>query len=117
MPQGIIFSLSFQLVHLVSLLGYEVACVDIYLDKELFPKELWSTLEGEDGEEARKHINRAAERKSLILSGMQIDPSAKTRVMLEKITSVVGEDGEEMEDEAVVEDGKYHARYVIALLT
>jgi DNA-directed RNA polymerase III subunit RPC7 len=31
-------------------------------DKNLFPKELWSTLEGEEGEEARRTINKGVKK-------------------------------------------------------
>ncbi|RDL31385.1 uncharacterized protein BP5553_09594 [Venustampulla echinocandica] len=71
--------------------------------KELFPKELWSTLDGAEGEEVRTSINRAMQKKALILGSMK-DPSEKTKAVLEKIFSVAGDgdDIEEAEDE--VED-------------
>ncbi|KAE8443554.1 hypothetical protein EG329_001716 [Mollisiaceae sp. DMI_Dod_QoI] len=76
-------------------------------DKSLFPKELWSTLEGEEGEEVRNHINRSIQRKAAFLSGTNgKDASEKVKLVLEKIHNVTGDDDneeldEEMQDEEV----------------
>lgn len=43
----------------------------IKFDKRMFPEELWSTLEGNDGEQVKKHIARAMEKKKTLLNGMQ----------------------------------------------
>ncbi|KAF4627469.1 hypothetical protein G7Y89_g10683 [Cudoniella acicularis] len=76
-------------------------------NKELFPKELWSTLEGDEGEDVRKHINRAMQKKALILGSMKDkDASEKTKAVLEKILSVAGDgdDAEEGEEDAEDEE-------------
>lgn len=66
-------------------------------DKSLFPEELWSTLEGTEGQEVRNHINRAMARKAALLDGK--DTSLKTRLVLEKIHNVTGDDDNEELDE------------------
>ncbi|KUJ14509.1 uncharacterized protein LY89DRAFT_621013 [Mollisia scopiformis] len=97
-------------------------------NKTLFPEELWSTLEGEEGQEVRNHLNRAMERKEAMLASMKAaengagsgagngadngadkgagaDASAKTKILLEKIHKVAGdEDNEELEEEQDAED-------------
>lgn len=45
-------------------------------DKELFPKELWPTLEGKDGEAVRAGVNRAIKKKAALLA----DPDFPTRL-------------------------------------
>jgi DNA-directed RNA polymerase III subunit RPC7 len=74
-------------------------------DKDLFPKELWSTLEGEEGEDVRKSINRAIQKKSLTLGSMN-DPKEKSKAALDKIFAAAG-DGDDIEDaeEEVEDDG------------
>jgi hypothetical protein len=62
-------------------------------DKELFPKELWQTLEGEEGEKVRKSINGAMRRKAAMM-GIKVD---KTKA-LEDILAEIGEDVEEEVD-------------------
>ena len=76
-------------------------------NKELFPKELWPVLEGEAGEEVRKHVNRIAEKKALMLSGTGTKNSEeKTRIILEKIKNATGaeDDAELEEDEEPAEE-------------
>lgn len=74
-------------------------------NKELFPQELWEVLEGDAGEEVKNHINRIAEKKSLMLSNAK-DSEEKTRIILEKIKTATGdkEDDAEMEDEEPAEE-------------
>ena len=74
-------------------------------DKSLFPKELWSVLEGESGEEVRKHINRSAVKKAAFMGTATKDSAEKTRIILEKIKDVGLEDDAEMaEDDEPVEE-------------
>ncbi|CZR65643.1 related to RPC31 DNA-directed RNA polymerase III, 31 KD subunit [Phialocephala subalpina] len=68
-------------------------------DKSLFPEELWSTLEGTEGQEVRNHINRAMQRKAALLNGKDKDTSLKTRSVLEKIHNAIGDDDNEELDE------------------
>jgi DNA-directed RNA polymerase III subunit RPC7 len=77
------------------------------LDKELFPKELWSTISGEEAEEGRKVIKR----KSLLLSGNQLSnltPEQRRQALADKLKDVVDDDEADNEtvrdeDEAEVE--------------
>jgi len=77
-------------------------------NKELFPKELWSTLEGTEGNEVHNHINRIIQKKSLILSNTTPNPSSnkstshKTLTILEKIKNAT--EDEEAEGEAELEE-------------
>jgi DNA-directed RNA polymerase III subunit RPC7 len=76
-------------------------------NKELFPKELWDVLDGESGEEVKKHINRIAEKKSLMMSDSKSKGTEeKTRIVLEKIKNATGgeEDGELDEEEENAEE-------------
>jgi DNA-directed RNA polymerase III subunit RPC7 len=70
-------------------------------NKELFPKELWDVLDGDAGEEVKKHINRIAEKKSLMLSDSKSKGTEeKTRIILEKIKNATGgEDDADMEED------------------
>jgi len=73
------------------------------LDKSMFPKELWGTLEGDRGEKLKAHIGRAMDKKAKMMDGITKtaqrqsdgDSTEKTRVLLEKLDSVGGEDVEE----------------------
>ncbi|KAL3420066.1 hypothetical protein PVAG01_08565 [Phlyctema vagabunda] len=80
-------------------------------NKELFPKELWSTLEGEEGDEVRAHINRAAKKKALILSGAtdaeSADKASKLLEKIQKATENEDEDAEGAEEEVIEEDYDY----------
>ncbi|RDW77235.1 hypothetical protein BP6252_05288 [Coleophoma cylindrospora] len=81
-------------------------------NKEFFPKELWDTLEGEEGDDVKAHINRIAKKKALMLSGQRtdLDPSEKAKALLEKIQNVAeegDEDAEPGEEEAEEEDYDY----------
>lgn len=76
-------------------------------NKDLFPKELWSVLEGDAGENVRKHVNRIAEKKALMLSSTNRNSEEKTRIMLEKIRNATGagdEDAEMEEEEEPAEE-------------
>ncbi len=86
----------------------------------MFPKELWSTLEGEESEEVRNHINRSIQRKAAFLSGTNgKDASEKVKLVLEKIHNVTGDDDNEELDEEMQDEGKisYAESFNIKLLT
>jgi DNA-directed RNA polymerase III subunit RPC7 len=70
-------------------------------NKELFPKELWEVLDGQRGQEVRKHVNRIAEKKAAFMGATTTDKAEKVRVMLEKIEKSVGleDDAETAEDD------------------
>ncbi len=72
----------------------------------MFPKELWPVLEGESGEEARKHINRIIEKRAAIMGGAAQDSDEKTRIILEKIKNATGveEDAELEEEDELAEE-------------
>jgi DNA-directed RNA polymerase III subunit RPC7 len=74
-------------------------------NKSLFPEELWSTLDGESGEEVKKHINRVTEKRSLMMAGGK-GAADKERVILEKINAATGggEDGDVDEDDEPAEE-------------
>lgn len=72
------------------------ASADNRIDKNLFPEELWPALEGEEGDEVRKNINRSMQKKALMLGGAK-DPNEKSN-KLNKILNATGED-EDAEDE------------------
>lgn len=80
-------------------------------DKELFPKELWSALEGDAGEEVKKHIDRANEKKAAFMTAMAKKPADKdkSKIILEKLHSLSAdlEDGEDAEEEQEQEAGAY----------
>jgi hypothetical protein len=87
----------------------------IILDKELFPKELWPALEGEAGEEVRKHLDRAHEKKAAMMGAMKDKdkkPDDRTKIVLEKISSAVpgDEDGEEVDEEQEEDEGMRRQR-------
>lgn len=72
----------------------------VSLDKKMFPKELWGTLDGDEGEEVKQHLNNIMKRKS------RGDPNSKvstdrSTVLLEKIKKVTGED----DDDGKADDG------------
>ncbi|KAH8802760.1 DNA-directed RNA polymerase III, subunit Rpc31 [Xylogone sp. PMI_703] len=78
-------------------------------NKELFPKELWSTLEGEEGDEVRAHVNRIAKKKAALILDMKSqaaapqDSSQRTKTLLEKIKDL-GEDEDATEDAEALEE-------------
>lgn len=82
----------------------------IKLDKSMFPKELWGTLEGEEGEEVKQHLGRIIKKKAESVR----DPKSKTseeraKLLLEKIKTAAPEEdgeaeGEEVDEEAVAEE-------------
>jgi DNA-directed RNA polymerase III subunit Rpc31 len=79
-------------------------------DKELFPKELWPALEGEAGEEVRKHLDRAREKKAAMMGAMKDKdkkPDDRAKIVLEKISSAIpgDEDGEEVDEEQEEDEG------------
>jgi hypothetical protein len=79
------------------------------LDKELFPKELWPTLEGEEGEKVRKSINGAMQKKAAMM-GIKVD---KTKA-LEEILATIGDDVEEdLENEDPNEEGGISCLYIL----
>ncbi|KAI1005688.1 hypothetical protein K3495_g2528 [Podosphaera aphanis] len=67
-------------------------------NNEMFPKELWATLEGEDGTAKRK---RTTEKKTLILGSMDPNEGDRAKAMLEKLQSL-NEDA----DDAMQEPGE-----------
>ena len=74
----------------------------------LFPKELWSTLEGKEGDDVKKNINRAMEKKARMLGLGDKDADVRTRAMLEKIHTLGGDDDAEEQDEEVNdEEGQF----------
>jgi DNA-directed RNA polymerase III subunit RPC7 len=78
-------------------------------NKEFFPKELWATLDGEDGQKTRKSLGIAA-KKSLILGGSSDDSEERSRILLEKIKNVAGAEDDmevEEEEEAIEEEEDY----------
>ncbi len=80
----------------------------MYIGKELFPEELWSTLEGEEGNELRKHINGSMQKKAALLRALNNqDPNYKTQALLQKIHSLTGdEDGDEADEEIMDEEDR-----------
>lgn len=75
-------------------------------DKNLFPKELWSTLEGEEGRAVRNTVNKGMKRKADILNASTQEKGGLNK--FEKIKDVfetddAGAEGEREEDE---EDGQ-----------
>ncbi|PMD46891.1 hypothetical protein L207DRAFT_551781 [Hyaloscypha variabilis F] len=70
-------------------------------NKELFPKELWPALEGEAGNQVRKHLDRANEKKAAMMAGVKDKkPDDKHARVLEKLFSVpVDEDAEEVDED------------------
>ena len=81
------------------------------VDKELFPKELWPTLEGEEGDKVRKSINDAMQKKAAML-GIKVDKN-KTQ-NLETILAAMGEDDEEdAEEENPEDEGRPHYTYLL----
>jgi len=71
-------------------------------DKELFPKELWDTLDGTEGKKTKQHINRIDQKKAALLSGN--DPSAKAKALLQKIHEIAGDDDADEADPEVAEE-------------
>lgn len=81
----------------------------------MFPRELWSTLEGDEGEEVRKDINRAIKKKHDRMSDMKaaaaVPEAGKTKeerqkLMLELVEKIAkdAEAEEEVEAEGEPED-------------
>ncbi|KAG0650441.1 hypothetical protein D0Z07_3154 [Hyphodiscus hymeniophilus] len=70
-------------------------------EKSLFPKELWATLEGDSGEEVRKHVNRIAEKKASMMNMTPGEKAERERILLEKIHKATGggKDDAELEEE------------------
>jgi DNA-directed RNA polymerase III subunit RPC7 len=94
----------------------------LQIDKSLFPPELWSTLEGQEGEAVRKTINKGMKKKAEMLSHStkgkeatyNLTPEDKTQKMMEKIKSVVEADDvdaeverDEDEEDAQEEENDY----------
>lgn len=84
----------------------------IKFDKDMFPKELWSTIEGEQGEEVKRHIGRAMQKKKTVLDGLKRAEAAqenggdkskeeRAKLLSEKLDAIAlgEEEGEENEDE------------------
>jgi DNA-directed RNA polymerase III subunit RPC7 len=81
----------------------------IITDKELFPKELWPALEGETGNEVRKHLDRANEKKAAIMAGLKDKkPDDKHARVLEKLFSVPADEDAEDADEDQEQDAGMH---------
>lgn len=85
---------------------------NFFADKELFPKELWPALEGEAGNDVRKHLDRANEKKAAIMAGMKDKkPDDKHARVLEKLFSVpVDEDAEEVDEDQEQDAGMHILR-------
>jgi DNA-directed RNA polymerase III subunit RPC7 len=81
----------------------------VTLDKKMFPKELWGTLEGKEGEQVKQHIGRIMKKKAEMISGSKSKSSAeREKVLLEKIKTATEEEGEgeaeEGDEEAAAEE-------------
>lgn len=68
----------------------------------MFPKELWPTLDGDDGPGIRKNPSNS-QKKELMLAGMGSKETEKSKDVLSKINSL-GVEGEEAEEEEVAEE-------------
>lgn len=97
---------SSRAVHSVCLSRWNpYAKANSFADKELFPKELWPALEGEAGNEVRKHLERAKEKKDVLMSGMKDKkPDDKHARVLEKLLSVPADEDLEDVDEDQEQD-------------
>jgi DNA-directed RNA polymerase III subunit RPC7 len=83
----------------------------IKFDKNMFPQELWSTIDGEEGEELKKHLGRVMEKKQAMMDGLKKAEQGKgdgakskeqrAKILSEKLDAVVlgEEEGDENEDE------------------
>ncbi|TAQ85346.1 hypothetical protein B7494_g6335 [Chlorociboria aeruginascens] len=72
-------------------------------NKELFPEELWSTLEGKSGEKVLKDIQKAAKKKEALFANTDTK-EAQEKILSDKIdkikeAAVAGEDGEDEDEE------------------
>jgi DNA-directed RNA polymerase III subunit RPC7 len=86
--------------------GTHILSTDSLTDKEFFPPELWSTLEGDEGDAVRKTLaNGAAKRKALMLTSnlTPAEREERRKAVLEKLKTV-GEDDEVEAAEDVVEE-------------
>ncbi|KAG9233692.1 DNA-directed RNA polymerase III, subunit Rpc31 [Amylocarpus encephaloides] len=79
-------------------------------NKELFPRELWSTLEGKDGEDVRKSINKAMHKRARHLAS-DADPKAKEQALMDKILAITGEDENEEAEEEDKEDEEVDSEF------
>jgi DNA-directed RNA polymerase III subunit RPC7 len=78
----------------------------VRLDKKMFPKELWSTLEGDAGEEVKQHIGRAMKKKAEMMGDAQSKTSEdRAKIILEKIKKATGEEDAEGDAEEGDEEG------------
>ncbi|TVY81881.1 hypothetical protein LSUE1_G006773 [Lachnellula suecica] len=59
-------------------------------NKELFPEELWSTLEGDEGNQGRRHLNYAINRKFM-------DPAARMRAQRARLDRMEANGGDDIE--------------------
>ncbi|PBP26218.1 DNA-directed RNA polymerase 3 subunit [Diplocarpon rosae] len=75
-------------------------------DESLFPKELWQTLQGNEGDEVKKHLDRIAQKKAGLHSR---DPNEKTQRMLDKIANATegADDEEDAEEEEEAIDSEF----------
>jgi DNA-directed RNA polymerase III subunit RPC7 len=79
----------------------------ITFDKKMFPEELWGILEGKEGQEVKKHIGRAMEKKAAMMEGLK--SGAKTTRPLENKTKDIQAKIDALgivEDEGAEEEGE-----------
>lgn len=82
----------------------------IKFDKNMFPQELWSTLEGGEGEKLKKHLNRAMEKKQNMMDGLKRAEEGKdsvgdkskeerAKILSAKLDEFVEEEDKEKDDD------------------
>ena len=81
----------------------------VTLDKKMFPKELWSSLEGEEVQQVKRNLARAMKKKADIIREPQSRTSEeRTQLLLEKIKTAAPDEeegeAEEVEEEAAAEE-------------
>lgn len=81
----------------------------VALDKKMFPKELWSSLEGEESQQVKRHLARVMKKKADMIREPESRTSEeRTQLLLEKIKTAAPDeeevDAEEAEEEAAAEE-------------
>lgn len=81
----------------------------VSLDKKMFPKELWSSLEGEESQQVKRHLARVMKKKADMIREPESRTSEeRTQLLLEKIKTAAPDeeevDAEEAEEEAAAEE-------------
>jgi len=75
-------------------------------DKSLFPEELWSTLEGEEGKAVRKTINQGMKKKADMLTGSANEKDINNFEKIKNIFEAEEADSEVEEEEDNQEEEK-----------